>query len=139
MSFYRSEEPGTISSWALGNDGWIPAAKKKDQRETSLAGRPSSGTEPVAAAMIAAAGISQKVKILYVADSMSTHRRLELSGALYRELSRILPSYHIAIGLADGPFEDDEGTSSHFDEKVLDNKGRKSKFWRRKWIFAYRS
>ena len=71
---------------------------------------------------MAAEGIKPKLKVLYVPDYMSTHRRLDFSGSLYRELSRMLPSYEISIGLADGPFEDDQGTSSHSDKDALAHK-----------------
>ena len=47
---------------------------------------------------------------------------MDFSAALYRELSKLLPSYEISIGLADGPFEDDQGTSSHFDKDALAHK-----------------
>ena len=49
------EEPGTISPWALGNNGWVPEDNTKKPQGTSQAGITCSGTEPLAVAVAAAA------------------------------------------------------------------------------------
>ena len=66
-----------------------------------------------------AAGVKPKLKVLYVPDYVSSVRRVDCTSTLWKELSRLMPEYDVSIGLSEGPLEDDEGTSSHFDRKAL--------------------
>ena len=101
------EEPGSISPWVIGNEGWVNSKQKEPDPA------PPQGTKvPSAVQLAAAAGMQQKLKVLYVSDYISSARRSDFSARLYRELSLFLPGYDVSIGLADGPFEDDQGTSS---------------------------
>ena len=42
-----------------------------------------------------------------------------MTSALFRELSRLLPSYNISLAIAEGPFEDDYGVGAHFEALAL--------------------
>ena len=102
----------------LGSDGWIHS----EETDGTEAKKPWKNSTPAVAVTLEAAGVSPKLKVLYVPDYMSLHRRLYFSSTLYRELSVALPNDDVSIGLADGPFEDSHGTSCHFDSKASTDK-----------------
>lgn len=53
--------------------------------------------------------------LLYAPDYVPATARLDRSARVYRDLSRYLPHYEIAVGYAMGSFQDDDGTGSQFD------------------------
>ena len=74
-----------------------------------------------AASIMASAGVKPTLKILYVQDYLTSSKRL---GQLHRAkffllLRSLLPQYEVSIAIAEGPFEDFDGTSTHCGEVVL--------------------
>jgi len=63
--------------------------------------------------------VAPKLKVLYVPDYISREQIVNVVNQLYRELNEILPGYHIELALAEGPFEDDNGVSAHFEANAL--------------------
>ena len=138
------EEPGTAIPWALGDHGWVASKKTEPQKGRSLpsgqrggsppaagavgfytdpfAGTPSPQSGPSAADQLAREGVKPKLKVLYAADYVPSTARIERTAALVRELSLILPTYEIRLGLAQGPFEDVDGVASHFDKESFQGK-----------------
>jgi len=64
-------------------------------------------------------GTSPKLKVLYVPDYISRDQRVLATSKLYVTLSQLLPGYEIELALAEGPFEDDDGVSAHFENDAL--------------------
>ena len=67
----------------------------------------------------AAAGVSTKLKVLYVPDYADATERLAGSSKLATALHWMLPGREIALALSEGPFEDDDGVGAHFDRQAL--------------------
>ena len=68
---------------------------------------------------MASAGVSPKLKVLYVPDYVHPAKRLEMTSRLYPELSRLMPGFDIALAIAEGPFEDTDGVGAHFERDAL--------------------
>ena len=67
-------------------------------------------------------GVSPKLSVLYVPDYVIPSCRITATTRLARELDRLFPAYSVALAIAEGPFEDDEGTSGHFDGSSVHGK-----------------
>ena len=96
-------ERGTSLPWSIGNHAWVSA----------------DDGAPKTAALIAAAGVSPKLEVLYVPDYADTVERLAGSSKLACVLHWMLPGRDIALALSEGPFEDDNGVGAHFDRQAL--------------------
>ena len=57
--------------------------------------------------------------MLYVPDYISLYQRVEAQRALFLEVSGLLPGYEIQLAISEGPFEDDDSVTSHFELKSL--------------------
>ena len=122
------EEPNTAVPWGVGDDAWVsgksldagPAGSFGTWLDPSEARGPSSKIEQI----LAAEGVQETLKVLYVPDYVPMEQRLTLTGRLHTELSRLLPGYNIHLAIAEGPFEDDDGVGAHFEASALQpNKG----------------
>jgi hypothetical protein len=91
----------------LGDDAWV-SKKSADNPDLET-------TPPAAAAFMAAAGVKPVLKVLRVADYVAATTRLTDSARIRKELSHLLPDYAARVAVAEGPFEDDNGVSFHFD------------------------
>ena len=59
------------------------------------------------------------LKILYCSDYVTRDQRIAATSGLYVQLSQLLPGFEVSIALAEGPFEDDDGFSAHFEADAL--------------------
>ena len=57
--------------------------------------------------------------MLYVPDYISREQRIWAVSRLYAQLSQAMPGYQVELALAEGPFEDDDGVSAHFEKDAL--------------------
>ena len=126
------ENPGHGIPWALG-DSALPESTPKAKKTGPQLSKPwSDGTDSEASAsvdasamsldlagLMAGAGVSPIVKVLYVPDYVPMSLRVQVTSKLYRDLSRLLPSYEVRLAYAEGPFEDHEGVGAHFDKTAL--------------------
>ena len=69
--------------------------------------------------LMAMAGVSLKIKALYVPDYMAFDARVEVQQILTQRLKTQLPEYELSLALSMGPFEDDDMNYSHFDKEAL--------------------
>jgi hypothetical protein len=105
------EDPDHPIPWAIG-DGCVPP-----RRPLQAAG----GAQEVEdlARLMAAGGVAPTLKVLYVPDYVPATIRVNVTARLHRELAALLPSWEVRLALAEGPFEDDDGVSAHFDKNAL--------------------
>ena len=121
------EEPNTAVPWGVGDDAWV-SGKPTDAGPQGFGTRlePSDSRDPSTkfGLILAAEGVQETLKILYVPDYVPMEQRLTMTGRLHNELSRMLPGYNIHLAIAEGPFEDDDGVGAHFEAAALHpNKG----------------
>jgi len=105
-------EKGSILPWCLGDHGHVAAPLDRKVEEAS---------QPFDAVQVfgAAGGMQPQLKVLYVPDYISPAQRTLVISRMYDDLSRMLPNYEVSLALAEGPFEDDNGLSSHFGPDAL--------------------
>ena len=113
------EQPGVAVPWGVGNDAWVSEKPSPAGGGTRL--EPSSRRRPSLSLnqVMAAEGMQETLKVLYVPDYMPMEQRLNLTGTLHTQLSRQLPGYNIHMAIAEGPFEDDDGIGAHFEATGL--------------------
>ena len=121
------EDPGTAVPWAYGDNTWVKEDTSVQPSGARTAEVPPAGAGVDLAKLMTIAGVSPKVKILYVPDYIPMKRRVLVTETLFRELSRALPSFQVDLALAEGPFEDDDGVGAHFDEAALRAKAKYKK------------
>ena len=121
------EDPDHPIPWAVGDTG-LPVKPEPKQSE-QLRGGPGSATDSAALALgagkldlpglMASAGVSPRLPVLYVPDYTAMSMRVNLTSRLFRDLSSILPSWEIRLAVAEGPFEDNEGIGAHLDKDAV--------------------
>ena len=73
---------------------------------------------------MASAGVLPTLTVIYVPDYVMPSSRITSITQLTRKVEQASPSFRINFVVSDGPFEDDIGTSSHFDTGSLAGKNR---------------
>ena len=113
------EPKGEALPWTVGDGGWVA----EDEDSSAQQGSEPSVKPAAPAALwhqvMSQEGTSPKLKVLYVPDYISREQRVLATSKLYVLLSQLLPGYEIELALAEGPFEDDDGISAHFDNDAL--------------------
>ena len=71
------------------------------------------------------AGVSPTLSIIYVPDYVHPTERIAATVAVTAQMERLFPQFTISLAVAEGPFEDTSGISSHFDGATLHGKPRK--------------
>lgn len=69
--------------------------------------------------LMASAGVYPTLQVLYVPDYVPAGARSLATRRVAKKLEESFPDYRIALAVSEGPFEDSEGTSSHFDGDIL--------------------
>ena len=82
------EQPGVAAPWAVGNDAWVSEKPGPAGGGTGLVPSGDRGSWNL---VMAAEGIEPTLKVLYVPDYMPMEQRLNLTGTLHTQLSRLLP------------------------------------------------
>jgi hypothetical protein len=139
------EEPGAALAWTLGRDAWVSSkAKDDDPKDVAPTSKVRGGGQvarsqdalgaPAAAPfylslplLMANAGVAPTVKVLFVPDYVAPAVRLSTGSKLHRDLSTLLPAYHVVIANVEPPFPDDDGVYAHFDAVLVRNKLRNSR------------
>ncbi len=118
-SFRIGNQKGEALPWTVGDGGWVA----EDEDSSAQQGSEPSVKPAAPAALwhqvMSQEGTSPKLKVLYVPDYISREQRVLATSKLYVLLSQLLPGYEIELALAEGPFEDDDGISAHFENDAL--------------------
>ena len=113
LQSYERVEVGAVGSLSQVLARASPAVRNRD-RSTSKFHKDISFLSLVHKCMVST-GIQPSTRVIYVCDYEEGEKRVEFTRKLWRELNRVLPSHEIRLAIAEGPFEDDRGVSSHFE------------------------
>ena len=116
------ELEGSAVPWSIGDGGWIKESKDAKAVKPAVKSSGTLSLGAIAEAM-SAEGVKPVLKILYCPDYVTRDQRIAATSGLYVQLSQLLPGFEISIALAEGPFEDDDGFSAHFEADALGKRG----------------
>ena len=110
------EQPGHALPWALGNHDWVTSQLSAPWVAPAPASVGAMSHDPVPtqefpdthlfagfAQLMATAGVSPKLRILFVPHHMPAARRLPLTTKLYRDLCAIFLGFDVQLAFAEGP------------------------------------
>ena len=122
------EPQGEALPWTVGDKAWVgEAAAAMSPYSCAASGETAAAMSPYSCAVngpywtqiMASEGLGPSLKVLYVPDYLTLEQRIATQAQLLERISRLLPQYVVHLAVADGPFEDDDGASSHFTKNSL--------------------
>ena len=108
--------------WAIGDDVLPPSSRKETALVKGAAVSAGILTALNLPKLMASAGVTPTLQVLYVPDYITPQNRINATIKLAKELENVFPHFIISLAVAEGSFEDIEGTRAHFDGGSLNQK-----------------